>query len=232
MSSFANYQTSMGEVAQSPRQQSLLSDMQARLEKNASRAEGQLKDAKYDAILSAGLAMMGGTSLADGIARAAQTGGATFLAGKQSANKAIDSAEQAELSFREYEMALDSRNQELADKKFNDFMENTIRLQKATGSSGSGAYDKALIRIQNDPFIKNKFAVLNSDTVSAEERQSAINDINARSMQIYEGFGVADMYQPYNETPAPVAAEEPGLFSRLFGSGNRTSPAEDPLSIR
>jgi hypothetical protein len=206
--------------------------MQARLEKTAGRAEGQLKDAKYDAILSAGLAMMGGTSLADGIARAAQTGGATFLAGKQSANKAIDSAEKAELSFREYEMALDSRNQELADKKFNDFMENTIRLQKATGSSGSGAYDKALIRIQNDQFIKSNLQIVNDPLKTPEEKQQAVDYINTRSHQIYEGFGVGDKFQPYNVPPAPVAAEEPGLFSRLFGSGNRTSPAEDPLSIR
>jgi hypothetical protein len=230
MSSFENYQAASGQAMQTPQQQNLLADMQARLEKKASRAEGELKGAKYDAIMMAGLAMMGGTSLADGIARAAQAGGATFLAGKQSARKAVDSAEQAELSFREYEMALDSRNQELADKKFNDFMTNTIRLQKATEGPSSKGYDKALIRIQNDPFIKSKFDILKSGIASPEERQAAINDINERSQQIHAGFGVAEMFQPYNETQTPEVPESPGWWSRLFGASAPT--AEDPLGLR
>jgi hypothetical protein len=207
--------------------------MQARIEKNIGRAESQTKDAAYDAILSAGLAMMGGTSLADGIARAAQTGGATYLAGKREANKAIDSAEQAELSFREYEMALNNQNQEMADKKFGDFVANTIRLQAATGGTkGSSNYDKALIRTQNDPFIKNAFAIINDNVASPEEKQNAINDLNERMRAIFEGFGVSDRFQPYNITPAQATAEEPGFFDRLFGSSNKTTAAEDPLSIR
>jgi hypothetical protein len=233
LSSFANYQAGAGQAQQTPEQQKLLADMQARIEKNIGRAESQTKDAAYDAILSAGLAMMGGTSLADGIARAAQTGGATYLAGKREANKAIDSAEQAELSFREYEMALNNQNQEMADKKFGDFVANTIRLQAATGGTkGSSNYDKALIRTQNDPFIKNAFAIINDNVASPEEKQNAINDLNERMRAIFEGFGVSDRFQPYNITPAQATAEEPGFFDRLFGSSNKTTAAEDPLSIR
>jgi hypothetical protein len=233
LSSFANYQAGAGQAQQTPEQQKLLADMQARIEKNIGRAESQTKDAAYDAILSAGLAMMGGTSLADGIARAAQTGGATYLAGKREANKAIDSAEQAELSFREYEMALNNQNQEMADKKFGDFVANTIRLQAATGGTkGSSNYDKALIRTQNDPFIKNAFAIINDNVASSEAKQNAINDLNERMRAIFEGFGVSDRFQPYNITPAQATAEEPGFFDRLFGSSNKTTAAEDPLSIR
>jgi hypothetical protein len=233
LSSFANYQAGAGQAQQTPEQQKLLADMQARIEKNIGRAESQTKDAAYDAILSAGLAMMGGTSLADGIARAAQTGGATYLAGKREANKAIDSAEQAELSFREYEMALNNQNQEMADKKFGDFVANTIRLQAATGGTkGSSNYDKALIRTQNDPFIKNAFAIINDNVASPEAKQNAINDLNERMRAIFEGFGVSDRFQPYNITPAQATAEEPGFFDRLFGSSNKTTAAEDPLSIR
>jgi len=210
LSSFANYQAGAGQAQQTPEQQKLLADMQARIEKNIGRAESQTKDAAYDAILSAGLAMMGGTSLADGIARAAQTGGATYLAGKREANKAIDSAEQAELSFREYEMALNNQNQEMADKKFGDFVANTIRLQAATGGTkGSSNYDKALIRTQNDPFIKNAFAIINDNVASPEEKQNAINDLNERMRAIFEGFGVSDRFQPYNITPAQATAEDP-----------------------
>jgi hypothetical protein len=233
LSSFANYQAGAGQAQQTPEQQKLLADMQARIEKNIGRAEGQTKDAAYDAILSAGLAMMGGTSLADGIARAAQTGGATYLAGKREANKAIDSAEQAELSFREYEMALNNQNQAMADKKFGDFVTNTIRLKAATGGTqGSSSYDKALIRTQNDPFIKNAFAIINDNIASSEAKQTAINDLNNRMRAIFEGFGVSDRFQPYNITPAQATAEEPGFFDRLFGSSNKTTAAEDPLSIR
>jgi len=121
----------------------------------------------------------------------------------------------------------------MADKKFGDFVTNTIRLKAATGGTqGSSSYDKALIRTQNDPFIKNAFAIINDNIASSEAKQTAINDLNNRMRAIFEGFGVSDRFQPYNITPAQATAEEPGFFDRLFGSSNKTTAAEDPLSIR
>jgi len=77
-SSFEQFKAMIPKGEMDPAQKAILSDMQTRLADKIQRAEGQENTAMYDALLTAGLAMMGGTSLADGIARAAQTGGATY----------------------------------------------------------------------------------------------------------------------------------------------------------
>ena len=237
MSSFEAYSQGAGKAERSPEQQRILADMQERLQSKMGRAEKQSDTAKYDAILTAGLAMMSGTSLADGIARAAQAGGAQFMASKDQAAEAINAAEQAEMSFREYELALDAENQALADKKFDNFMTNSIRLQAAAGGGGSStkAYDKALIRAQNDNYIKSQYEILSSDIASVEEKQAAIANINNRTQRIMDSFNVGDRFQPI---PAPPAAEVPqesqSWFSRLFGSDDESTPTspEDPIGIR
>jgi hypothetical protein len=120
--SFDQWRQMGSQVAQDPADLEVLADMKARVDSRMARAEGQENTAKFDAILMAGLSMMGGTSLADGIARAAQTGGATFLAGKKDAAKAVDAAEDAELAFNKYKLALRKGDEDSARKDFAGFM--------------------------------------------------------------------------------------------------------------
>ena len=122
-----------------PAQQSILNDMQSRLNAKMEGAEGQKDSAKYEALMMAGLAMMGGTSLAEGIALAAQTGGATYLASKQNARKAVDAASDAEMSFREYELALMKGNDKAAADLFNQFTKNALDLYNIDSRAASAA---------------------------------------------------------------------------------------------
>jgi hypothetical protein len=89
---------------------------------------------------------MGGTSLADGIARAAQTGGATFLAGKQQAAKAVDAAEDAELAFNKYKLALRKGDEDSARKSFESFTDSQLKYLQITATR-----DAALARAQPKP---------------------------------------------------------------------------------
>jgi hypothetical protein len=126
--SFDQWRQMGSQVAQDPADLEVLADMKARVDSRMARAESQENTAKFDAILMAGLAMMGGTSLADGIARAAQTGGATFLAGKKDAAKAVDAAEDAELAFNKYKLALRKGDEDSARKDFAGFMSYAAKM--------------------------------------------------------------------------------------------------------
>jgi predicted nucleic acid-binding Zn-ribbon protein len=111
-----------------PAQQAILDDMKARITKQTEEAKGGADTAKYDAILMAGLAMMGGRSLAEGIALAAQTGGATYMANKKEAKKALNDAEKAELAFRQYQLDVMKGNDKSAQDQFKTFMDYTTKM--------------------------------------------------------------------------------------------------------
>jgi hypothetical protein len=127
------------------------------------RAEGQENTAKFDAILMAGLAMMGGTTLADGIARAAQTGGATYMAGKKDANKAIDAASDAVLAFLIYELEVMKGNDIAGADHFNQFMKGAIDMynfdsRAATAGAKDGVSTRQLQTMLNaDPDFRLLF---------------------------------------------------------------------------
>jgi hypothetical protein len=133
------YRKMASTVQMSPENQSLLSDMQERLRKKFSVAESQSDAAKYEAIMMAGLAMMGGTSLADGIARAAQVGGATYMSSKKEARKALSAAEDAEIDFRKYQIALDKGERDSAEKSLNNFMDNILKLKQIDATNARTA---------------------------------------------------------------------------------------------
>jgi len=126
---FEQFRSMIPKGEMDPQQQNLLNDMQSRLTKKLDRAESQENNAKFDAIMMAGLAMMGGTSLADGIARAAQTGGATYMSSKKDAAKALNAAEDAELAFRQYEMSVMKGNDDAARKDWSSYMGHIAKLQ-------------------------------------------------------------------------------------------------------
>jgi hypothetical protein len=171
VSAFDQFKASIPRGEMEPAQQTLLKDMQARLEEKMGRAEGQENTSIYDALLTAGLAMMGGTSLADGIARAAQTGGATFLAGKKDAQKAVETAENAEIAFRQYEMEVMKGNDKAAADLFDKFNKNIIDLKQIdasyarTAAMGSDTNITRLLsqsRLLEEQINKNNTAVRNN----------------------------------------------------------------------
>jgi len=110
--------------------QGVLADMRKRVDSKLKSAEGQKDTAGYDALMMAGLAMMGGNSLADGIAKAAQVGGPTYLAGKKEAAKAIDTAQDAQLAFDKYRMDLRRGDEKAAQSSFKNYMDYTTDLKK------------------------------------------------------------------------------------------------------
>jgi len=153
-STFEQFKAMIPKGEMDPAQASILSDMQSRLDKKLNRAEDQVDNAIYDAVLMAGLSMMGGTSLADGIARAAQTGGATYMAGMKDANKAIDAASDAELAFRQYELEVMKGNDKAASDQFSKFLDYSTKLydidsRAATASAKDGLSTRQLQTMLN-----------------------------------------------------------------------------------
>lgn len=132
--SFEEYRAKVSEAVQrSPEDQKLLDDMANRVKSRMDRAGKQEDTAKYDAIMMAGLAMMGGTSLADGIAKAAQMGGATFMQGKDKAAKAMEAAEEADMAFQKYKIALDRNDKKEAGDLFKDYSSQVLKLEEIAG---------------------------------------------------------------------------------------------------
>jgi len=213
--------TPKGEI--DPAQQSILSDMQTRLADKIQRAEGQENTAMYDALLTAGLAMMGGTSLADGIARAAQTGGATYLSGKKDAQKAIETAEDAEIAFRQYEMELMKGNDKAAADQFNKFIDLGIDLKKIDATYANAAATKGdaqtnklmtqarLIESQIDRSTKE---------VAAQPKYKTRLDAFTKQLETYGTLDPADQAR-YNTLMSEIQDE---AFER---TGNLRSSLED-----
>jgi hypothetical protein len=145
----------------SPEQRTILNDMQSRISKQIDDAKGEKDTAKFDAIMLAGLAMMGGNSLADGIARAAQTGGATYMAGKKEARKALNDAENAELAFRQYELSVMKGNDKEAQGQFDTFLNFTAKMADVDAKSamadatrGSIVWQRVDNSVANDPRVR------------------------------------------------------------------------------
>jgi hypothetical protein len=142
-STFEEFRKMIPKGEMSPEQRTILDDMQSRISKQIDEAKGEKDTAKFDAIMLAGLAMMGGNSLADGLARAAQTGGATYMAGKKEARKALNAAENAELAFRQYELSVMKGNDKEAQGQFDSFLGYTAKMADidakfaAIGASGA-----------------------------------------------------------------------------------------------
>jgi len=127
---FEQFRQMGSQVEPNPETNALLADMQKRLESRFASAEDQAGKSKYEAIMLAGLAMMGGNSLADGIARAAQTGGAAYMASKKDAQKALNEAENAEIAFRKYQIELRNGNEKAAQEQFNNYQNYMLKLKQ------------------------------------------------------------------------------------------------------
>jgi len=229
-----------GEVGE--KEQSLLSDMQKRLESRMERAEKGKDTAIYDAILMGGLAMMGGRTLAEGIAKAAQTGGATFMAGSKEANKAINEAEAAELAFRKYQIELDKGREEKAERQFDNYVKHAVELEKigaiyaskAAGSAGgidadTKRWNMASLRLNGDKVIQSIVKKLDDPLTSPEEKIALSKQFNDRGRAIFESAKAGDLFNPISAPEAaPTKPKEQSWFGRLFGSDSQPSKGATP----
>ena len=216
--SFEEFRAMIPRGQMDPAQQAILNDMQSRITKQAERADSQRDLAKYDAALAAGLAMMGGTSLADGIARAAQQGGASYFASRKDAEKAIDNAEKAELAFRQYELEVMKGNEDAARKEFATFLDYTAAMANvdakyaaaaAKGTGGLDAKDVSLLRGRINDELKAEFGdVLPTTDV---ERAQLAADIATRRRQLEAYYGVPPVAQ--TQTSSAGGADRPSLSS-------------------
>jgi hypothetical protein len=231
-STFEQFREMGSRVEPNPQDQAVLEDMRQRIEQRMGRAEDQRDTAKYDAILMAGLAMMGGNSMADGIARAAQTGGATYMASRQEANKAIDAAENAELAFRQYEISLRKGDEESARKQFKDYSDYVLELQKIDASYArtaamsadtqtnralgrvaqlDGAIDRARTNVANQPKYKIELDQLRKKMetgVITEQEQAQYNAL------------LAKIDAEVATRTAPLQRQIDSLYSGLSGEGS------------
>jgi hypothetical protein len=183
----------------SPEQTALLDDMRSRLEQKTAKAGDQEDKSKYEAIMLAGLAMMGGTSLADGIARAAQVGGATYMSSKKEARKALNDAENAELAFRQYQLEVMKGNDKEAQGQFDTFLNFTAKMADvdakyamAGATNDERTEQRIRTAINQDKRLANAqkqidTAVLPKDKIAAEQNYNRVYQQVAD--EVRKGFG-------------------------------------------
>jgi hypothetical protein len=144
--SFTTYRATVEDMAKlDPEDKATLANMQARTEKRLRRAEGQEKNVMNDAFVSAGLAMMSGLNLSDGIKRAAEAGGKQYFSSQAEARKAIDKAEEAQDAFDQYRTALKQGNKKLANEMYGTFFKSYADVYGKVTAAGitAGAHDRS-----------------------------------------------------------------------------------------
>lgn len=197
--SFEEYKAQINKAVQrGPEDQKVLDDMANRVKTRIERASKQEDTAKYDAIMMAGLAMMGGTSLADGIAKAAQMGGATYMQGRDKAAKAMEAAEEADLTFQKYKIALDRNDKKEAGDLFKDYSAQILKLQEIQSkyaeigarSKEAAAARQTALEQKNEAGLRNSYAVISNNIARVE---SQLDTLQAnKEKQLREQLLMAD----------------------------------------
>lgn len=217
--------------------QAVLDDMKSRVEQRIARAGKSADTAKYDAIMMAGLAMMSGTSLADGIAKAAQVGGATFMQGKDKAAKAMDAAEEADMAFQKYRLELSKGNKKEARESFSDFMSYSAKLEEIAGRERIAHIQASARGGDGVPNFGKVQAVLNgnkdytaalAETKAAQERMVSLSAI-PNSPQYKEAKAAAEAAQAkvnnirnnfFSTQPPEIQA----MAQQIYGGGGASTP--------
>jgi len=221
-STFEQFREMGSQVQANPEDQALLNDMRQRVEQRMGRAEDQRDAAKYDAILMAGLAMMGGNSMADGIARAAQTGGATYMASRQEAGKALDAAENAEMAFRQYQIELRKGDEKAARDAYNTHITQTLKLyeidtRRDVGMAQAGATREATLwqrvesAVANDRRVRTAEQAIKdavNDTRRAEATQAFNTILNQVRREKEAQFGVSAPTVEGAPPPVPTSRDQ------------------------
>lgn len=194
--SFATYRANVQDLAKlDPEDKAVLANMEARTLKRLSRAEGQEKNVMNEAFVAAGLAMMGGLNLSDGVRRAAESGGKQYFASKAEARKAIDKAEDAQDAFDQYRVALKQGNKKLANEMYGTFYKSYtdyVGKIQAAGIS-AGAQDRST----QENIKARELAQSNvlADRQLARDQQMQIHQQN---VQIHKDDFAAKMAQTQN----------------------------------
>jgi hypothetical protein len=214
--SFDQWRQVSSQYVQSPEDAAILADMKARVDARKERAEGRESSAIYDALLMGGLAMMSGTSFAEGLAKAAQTGGATFLAGKQGAAKAIDAAEDAELAFNQYKMSVRKGDEKAAQSAFESYMNYRAKMEQIGASREIG-----LAKAQPKPLTPQQVISIRSDI--AQVVADEFKDVMPSSDPI-----VSEQQKQDRRTRQRALEAEAGLPPLQVQSGSGSGGADRP----
>jgi len=119
-----------------PEDKALLADMQKRADRRLARAEGQEKNVLNEAIISGGIAMMGGMNLADGVRRAAEQGGKQYFSSQAEARKAINAAEDAQDAFNQYQMSYKQGNKKMIGEMYGKWQSSMLDFQGKIQAAG------------------------------------------------------------------------------------------------
>jgi hypothetical protein len=244
--SFATYRANVEDIAKlDPEDKAALANMQARTEKRLRRAEGQEKNVMNDAFVSAGLAMMGGLNLADGIKRAADAGGKQYFSSQAEARKAIDKAEEAQDAFEQYRTALKQGNKKLANEMYGTFYKSYADVYSKITAAGitSAAHDRATaeatqarLQIAQDnrtqraqEFDINQARLRNDMTMRVAELESRRDDARAQNaLTAYRGFNESATRVEAQKTAAINSALKPFASQYEMLSMQATGPKADP----
>jgi hypothetical protein len=115
LGSFADFKAKVADESQmSPEDKAALAVMRQRTEGRTERADKMQNNVMNQSFLQGFLAMMGGRTLAEGVALAASKFGSTYATADQAAQAAKEKAEDAKDAHAQYEMALKRGDKKLA----------------------------------------------------------------------------------------------------------------------
>jgi hypothetical protein len=119
-----------------PEDKAVLADLQKRTERKLQRAEKQERGVMSEALISGGLAMMGGMNLSDGIRRLAEAGGKQYFSSQAEARKAIEKADEAQDAFSQYKLSLKQGNKKLAAEMYGKYYGTVMDFQGKIQAAG------------------------------------------------------------------------------------------------
>jgi len=122
-----------------PEDKALLADMQKRADRRMARAEGQEKNVMNEALISGGLAMMGGLNLSDGVRKMAEAGGKQYFASQSEARKAVNAAEDAQDAFNQYQMTYKQGNKKMIGEMYGKWQSSMLDFQGKIQAAGISA---------------------------------------------------------------------------------------------
>lgn len=169
------YKASVDDAAKlDPEQKAVLEDMRKRSERKMARAEKQEKNVFNESLIAGGLAMMGGLNLSDGVRRLAEGGGKKYFESSAEARKAIETADDAQSAFDQYQLSLKQGNKKVAadmyGKFHNSMMDFNGKIQAASISAGASRENAQAQREATESYRKDQIEQRNLDRDALMQR--------------------------------------------------------------
>jgi hypothetical protein len=201
-----------------PEDKAVLADLQKRTERKLQRAEKQERGVMSEALISGGLAMMGGVNLSDGIRRLAEAGGKQYFSSQAEARKAIEKADEAQDAFSQYKLSLKQGNKKLAAEMYGKYYGTVMEFQGKIQSAGiTAGASMANAKAQQEANVIRQAEVTRAHQASEQLRADTLKATSDQARERLAATEYANNTQRQNairtyvqSDPAVVSLKEAG----------------------